>query len=235
MSKYNPSVPPAKDDDLLPFLDDELVRIGQTLNDVSDGYWGLTQNIPERLKPGLVKYFAAGVVGPKEGIYTYGQEEVWRYGGTIPEPPPPKPLPGDWVLLGAPATGSTQIGNCAYRVSTDKDALFITFFLQGGTLATTSTLWTLPAGVRPSLDVPFPLYVQTPIFGTALTFPPAPDPSAPPLDQIVYMLTHATAATQMAPAAYVLVKTNGVIEVTYIPNNGTAFGGTFMIPLTVTP
>ncbi|AUV61758.1 hypothetical protein FDJ28_gp12 [Pseudomonas phage Bjorn] len=232
MAKYNPTVPPTKENELLPFLDDEFVRIGQSLNDVEAGFWGVSENAPEKLRPGLVKFFAAGVVGVNEGLYTYGTDDVWRYGGTVPDP---KPLPGAWTVLPAALNGSAPAGNCAYRINTDKDALILTFFLTGGTISTTTKIYTLPVGARPDIDVPFPLYTQTPLIGTTLTFPPPNNPGANQYDQIINILTRATAATAISPAAYCLVKTNGDVEVTFVPNNGTLFGGTFNVPLPVSP
>ena len=234
-TKYNPSIPPAKDNELLPFLDDEFVRISQTLNDVSAGYWGQDENIPERLKPGLVKFFAPGVVGPKEGIYTYGKEGVWRYGGVIPDPPPPKPLPGDWVFLPVPANGATPIGNCAYRINTAKDAVFVTFFITGGTYTNDTLLYTLPPEARPPLAVPYPVHVQDQQIQTILAYPDPPDPTAPPLDQIIYMLQNGTATSGTTPRPYVMFNEDGRVVVTWVPNTGSPVGGTFMLPLQVNP
>lgn len=231
MPKYNPTVPPTEEGQLLPFLDDEFVRIGQSLNDVEAGFWGMAENVPEKLRNGIVKYFAAGVVGPLEGIYSYGTDEQWHYGGVNP----PKPLPGAWTVLPAALNGSTAANTCAYRINTDKDSLILTFFLQGGTISTTTKIYTLPVGARPDIDVPFPLYTQTPLIGTTLTFPPPNNPGANQYDQIINILTRATAATAISPAAYCLVKTNGDVEVTFVPNNGTLFGGTFNVPLPVSP
>ncbi|UVN13822.1 hypothetical protein FBPa29_0072 [Pseudomonas phage vB_PaeP_FBPa29] len=92
--KYSPSIPPQEEEELLPFLNDEFVRVGQTLNDLADGYWGVSMEPPKKLKPGTVKYFAPGVVGPVSGIYHYDLDNQWRLAGTKP-----KDLPGDFILF----------------------------------------------------------------------------------------------------------------------------------------
>lgn len=85
MSQYNPAVPPQMDDDLLPYLSDEFLRVAQAVNNVLIGQWEVNYTLPQRLKPGWVGYLAgkpasAGNSG-SDPLGT-GQEGLYRFGTT---------------------------------------------------------------------------------------------------------------------------------------------------------
>lgn len=92
---YNPSVPPQGAEDLLPFLQDELLRVAQAFNDMQDGVWEIRHSMPVRYKPGTVIYLAGKPKNPldpsstgsdplgtgKEGLYRFGSDNLWHYIG----------------------------------------------------------------------------------------------------------------------------------------------------------
>lgn len=81
---YNPLVPPQTNDDLLPYLNEEFVRVAQALNDNLEGLYEIRHQMPVRLKPGLVVYFDGVNANPlgtgAEGLYRYGTTG-WVYIG----------------------------------------------------------------------------------------------------------------------------------------------------------
>lgn len=81
---YNPLVPPQTNDDLLPYLSEEFVRVAQALNNTLEGQWEIRHQMPVRLKPGLVAYFDGTDADPLgtgvEGLYRYGTTG-WVYIG----------------------------------------------------------------------------------------------------------------------------------------------------------
>lgn len=90
---YNPSVPPQLDDDLLPFLQDELLRIAQAFNDITEGQLGVRHTMPLRYKPGTLLYLSGGPqANPlgtgKEGLYYYTSANQWKYVGDTSGPSP---------------------------------------------------------------------------------------------------------------------------------------------------
>lgn len=88
MKQYLPNVPPIFDEDLLPFISEELVRIAEALNSQLAGQWEIGQNLPVRLKPGWVGYLAGIPANPLDPMSTgsdplgTGQEGLYRYGTT---------------------------------------------------------------------------------------------------------------------------------------------------------
>ena len=83
---YNPNVPPQLNDDLLPYLSDEFLRVAQVINDLQDGQYGVQYKMPIRYKPGTVIYLSGtGDADPLgtglEGLYRYGTDKVWKYIG----------------------------------------------------------------------------------------------------------------------------------------------------------
>lgn len=93
---YNPSVPPQLGEDLLPYLQDEFLRVAQAFNDGTDGQMGVRHTMPERYKPGTVIYLSGGPKADplgtgQEGLYRYTTDKVWEYvggGGSGPGPGP---------------------------------------------------------------------------------------------------------------------------------------------------
>lgn len=80
---YTPRIPPEKPEDLLPFLDDELMRVAAVLNDQITGLHQILYSAPTRVRPGLVVY-ADGVQwnpGSGEGLYRYNLAGNWVYIG----------------------------------------------------------------------------------------------------------------------------------------------------------
>lgn len=53
---YNPLVPPQTNEDLLPYLNEEFVRVAQSLNNTLEGQWEIRHQLPVRFKKGLVVY-----------------------------------------------------------------------------------------------------------------------------------------------------------------------------------
>lgn len=80
---YTPRIPPAKTEDLLPYLDDEFTKLASVVNNGLAGYWEIHYNIPNKIRPGLVVY-ADGVSwnpGSGEGLYRYSLAGIWKYLG----------------------------------------------------------------------------------------------------------------------------------------------------------
>jgi len=81
---YTPLVPPQDNNDLLPYLNNEFVRIAQALNNHLEGQWEVRHKMPVRLKVGLVVYFDGVDANPLgtglEGLYRYGTTG-WVYIG----------------------------------------------------------------------------------------------------------------------------------------------------------
>lgn len=86
MSQYNPSVPPQKTEDLLPYLSDEFQRVAQEVNNLLAGQWEVSYKLPIRLKPGWVGYLAGVSANPLDPSDTgsdplgTGAEGVYRFG-----------------------------------------------------------------------------------------------------------------------------------------------------------
>ncbi len=92
---YNPSVPPQLDEDLLPFLQDEFLRVAQAFNGVLEGQHRVLYNMPVRYRPGAVVYLAGLPKDPadptstgsdplgtgQEGLYRFGTDNIWKYIG----------------------------------------------------------------------------------------------------------------------------------------------------------
>lgn len=82
---YNPSVPPATKDDLLPYLQEEFFRISLEYNRLLDGQHEVLYRLPDKLRPGLVCYFDGASANPLgsglEGLYRYTTTGVWVYVG----------------------------------------------------------------------------------------------------------------------------------------------------------
>ncbi|WFP47278.1 hypothetical protein FJK_gp57c [Pseudomonas phage FJK] len=226
--KYSPSIPPQEEEELLPFLNEEFVRVGQTLNDLADGYWGVSMETPKKLKPGTVKYFAPGVVGPVSGIYHYDLDNQWRLAGTKP-----KDLPGDFILF-TPQNNHQPMGTCAYRMNTAKDEVWITMLMSGGNYTNGATVLDLPQAYWPPAELFIPAYSSIIPAQSTITYPPPSDPNAPPLDQVFDVLNRATIQTGVVNQAMFKITANGRVLIQGIPQ-GAVFGGTFTFPLVVTP
>lgn len=84
--QYNPSVPPQAEDDLLPYLQDEFLRVAQSFNDITEGVWDIRYEMPKKFKRGLVIYLSgkpgADPLGTgQEGLYRYSSTNTWVYIG----------------------------------------------------------------------------------------------------------------------------------------------------------
>lgn len=81
---YNPLVPPQTNEDLLPYLNEEFVRVAEALNNTLEGQWEIRHQLPIRFKPGLVVYLDGVDANPLgtglEGLYRYGKAG-WVYIG----------------------------------------------------------------------------------------------------------------------------------------------------------
>lgn len=80
---YNPRLPPSNPEDLLPYLDDELIKLAQEVNRLSVGECQILYKQPDKLKPGLVVY-ADGTdwnPGSGEGLYRYNLAKSWVFIG----------------------------------------------------------------------------------------------------------------------------------------------------------
>lgn len=77
MMQYNPSVPPQIDEDLLPYLSEEFLRVAQVINGVLAGQQEINHTLPIRLKPGWVGYLSGG---PEADPLGTGEEGLYRYG-----------------------------------------------------------------------------------------------------------------------------------------------------------
>ena len=83
--QYTPAIPPQREEDLLPYLNEEFVRVAQSFNNLEEGYWTINYNMPIRVRPGLIKYFDGVNADPLgtgvEGLYRYGTDGLWHYVG----------------------------------------------------------------------------------------------------------------------------------------------------------
>jgi hypothetical protein len=80
---YTPKIPPQSSEELLPYLDDELVKISQEINNLSAGQYQVLYKSPAKVKPGLVVY-ADGTdwdPGSGEGLYRYNLAGSWVFIG----------------------------------------------------------------------------------------------------------------------------------------------------------
>lgn len=79
-TSYVPRVPPSKEEELLPYLDDELMRIATQLNAVHE--YDILTEPPSRIVPGLVIYhIASSAPFTNEGLYRYSTGGTWVYIG----------------------------------------------------------------------------------------------------------------------------------------------------------
>lgn len=80
---YTPRIPPAKSEDLLPYLDDEFLKIAAVLNDSLTGLKEIQHKEPSKRKPGLVVYADGVDWNPSsgEGLYRYNIAGVWVFIG----------------------------------------------------------------------------------------------------------------------------------------------------------
>lgn len=80
---YTPRIPPQEDAELLPYLDDEFVKVAQELNKLSTGEYQIVYKEPAKMKPGLVVY-ADGTQwnpGSGEGLYRRSLSNTWVFVG----------------------------------------------------------------------------------------------------------------------------------------------------------
>ena len=81
---YNPSVPPATKDDLLPYLQEEFFRISLSYNPTLEGQHEVLYRLPAKMRPGMICYFA-GAGSPSgfvnEGLYRFTLAGTWIYIG----------------------------------------------------------------------------------------------------------------------------------------------------------
>ena len=80
---YAPRVPPQNPEELLPYLDDEFIRVAQVLNKAIMGEHTIMYKAPKRIVPGLVVY-ADGVKwnpGSGEGLYRRTIANTWVFVG----------------------------------------------------------------------------------------------------------------------------------------------------------
>lgn len=81
---YNPQIPPQTNEDLLPYLSDEFLRVAQALNNSLEGLYEIRGAIPDKRKAGMVCYFdgkGANPTGQGEGLYRYTTANTWVYIG----------------------------------------------------------------------------------------------------------------------------------------------------------
>lgn len=81
---YNPSIPPSTREDLLEYLNEEFFRVSSAYNPILEGLYEIHYNLPVKVKPGMVMYFA-GSASPLgsglEGLYRYTTIGTWVYIG----------------------------------------------------------------------------------------------------------------------------------------------------------
>lgn len=80
---YTPRIPPQEEAELLPYLDDELVKIALYVNRLIAGEYEVLHSVPAKVKPGLVVY-ADGTdwnPGSGEGLYRYNIAGSWVFIG----------------------------------------------------------------------------------------------------------------------------------------------------------
>lgn len=86
--QYSPNVPPQMDEDILPYLSEEFLRVAQAMNGVLAGQWEIQHQLPIRLKPGWVGYLAGIPKDPDDPQDTgsdplgTGLDGIYRYGAT---------------------------------------------------------------------------------------------------------------------------------------------------------
>jgi hypothetical protein len=85
MAQYLPQIPPQVQEDLLPYISEEFLRVAQSLNTILAGQYEVNHQMPPRVKPGLVLYFDGTQANPdgsgREGLYRYTVGHVWTYIG----------------------------------------------------------------------------------------------------------------------------------------------------------
>lgn len=83
--QYSPLVPPQIPEQLLPYLNEEYLRVAKALNPMLNGEWEISYTAPSKFKPGTVKYFDGTNADPLgtglEGLYRYGLDNAWHYIG----------------------------------------------------------------------------------------------------------------------------------------------------------
>lgn len=79
---YTPQLLPSKKEDMDAFLSDEFNRIAASYNDLQDGIMGVDYNLPERVKPGMVKVFDGTKANPTGNglntLYYYALDNQWH-------------------------------------------------------------------------------------------------------------------------------------------------------------
>lgn len=82
---YIPIIPPQDEELLLVYLASEHERISEAYNNFKAGLWEISYQMPNRVLPGLIKYFDGVNADPLgtglEGLYRYGLDNAWHYIG----------------------------------------------------------------------------------------------------------------------------------------------------------
>lgn len=80
---YTPQLLPSNKEDMDAFLSDEFNRVAASYNDLQDGIMGVSHNLPERIKPGMLKIFDGTDADPlgsgKAGVYYFGEDNQWHF------------------------------------------------------------------------------------------------------------------------------------------------------------
>ena len=77
--KYVPTNPPSSAEDLAAYIGRELSNVSETIDNISDGHFDVSNVEPDRPRTGDIRY-ADGTdwnPGEGEGIYTYLSTGVW--------------------------------------------------------------------------------------------------------------------------------------------------------------
>lgn len=235
---YSPQIPPQDEKQLLPFLSDEFAKVASSYNDLQDGFMGVAYNVPERLRPGMLKIFDGTEANPEStGLntaYIYGLDGVWRglaYHGSVVD------LANDLAALASDtADGQAYLVSLILDQQAALDDLFdyimdsigetawanITYE-NGWTSAGTSLYRRYSKGV----DLIITANAGTRTDGTVLaTLPVGFRPPAPCTFPIF-----ANSITGLGAIPFFQVETNGQIKCYGLPSAGNLFGSTVRIPI----
>lgn len=77
--KYSPSIAPIETDDVPPYLNRELKKLSDVVNNISEGHMEVTNVVPTKPRAGDIRY-ADGTnwnPGSGEGLYLYLSTGAW--------------------------------------------------------------------------------------------------------------------------------------------------------------
>ena len=84
---YNPQIPPQDSEELLPFLSEEFTKVAEEYNNLKEGVWGISSQMPDKIKKGMVKVFDGTNVDPQgiglQTLYFVNENFDWKALATV--------------------------------------------------------------------------------------------------------------------------------------------------------